>query len=499
MPHIQDKATVTYTNIKNLFKLFPFIGIATFIAFLISLNIRYGLILAGGIVFLVLLVKRKWLLYAIIFILFLEGYFFSFYFFGARIRSIQVLEVIGIFCLLLWLLIDKIRLKKTPIDLWLWSYIGINFIAIVNAIWFARSIKIAVLLLSLGMLYYLLYNLITTTRVFDKAFRLLLYVGLGEIIYGLYQVFAGIFNYYLGLNLPIGHLGTVHREFIGSPWGRPYGTFVEPDWYGAICMFYALLFICLYYSKLKEKKKFYFIGMILSIIGLFFSFVRAAWVGFVIASVVLLFFKYKSSALKLNLALYIRNIFIFCMVLFLSVFLYSPLRNILRERFYPVYSGARFSLENVRVQQMKTSFKAFLRHPLIGNGPGSAAFNYLVEDYGEKYAKNIVKDTVSLKGKEGFDPSIITTVMEDTGIIGLILLLTLIGKIVFYNLKIIPLIDNKYSIIALGLFSGLVGLFISYNFSTGFWISFTWVFLAFNMVALRIGTLDGFKNSSTNL
>ncbi len=477
--------------------------ISIFLGIFISVNFQYVtsflIILTGIIVFLTFLLKKEWLLYSIILVLFLEGYVFSFYFFGARIRIIQVLEVTGIFCFLLWLLMDKIRFKKTPIDIWLWSYIGINFIAIVNAMWFARSIKVAVLLLSLGMLYYFIYNIVTSTRIFDKAFRLLLYVGLGEIIYGLYQVFVGILNHSLGLNLPVGHLGIVHREFIGSLWGRPYGTFVEPDWYGAICMFYALLFICLYYSKLKEKREFYFIGMILSTIGLFLSFVRAAWVGFFIASVVLLFFKYKSRLLKINLALYVRNIFIFFVVIFLGVLLFSPLGNILKQRFYPAYSGAGFSLENVRVQQMEVSFKAFLRHPLIGNGPGSATFNYLAEEHGEEYAKNVIKDSASSKGKEGFDPSIITTVMEDTGIIGLILFLTLVGKIIFYNLKIIPLMDNKYSIIALGLFGGLVGLFVSYLFSQGFWIPFTWVFLAFNMVALRIGTSEKLKNTSANL
>lgn len=396
------------------------------------------------------------------------------------------------------LLVGRNSLKKTPIDLPLWSYIGINFLALINAIWLTRSIKIAVLMLSLVVLYYLIYNLITTSQIFEKAFRLLLYAGLAEIIYGLYQVLAGIFNYYLGLNLYIGHLGMVHGAFIGSPWGRPYGTFVEPDWYGAICMFYALLFVSLYYSKIKEKKKFYFIAMALSSIGLFFSFVRAAWVGFIVASIVLLFFNYKSRLLKINLVLYARNIFILFIVIFLGIFLFSPLRVILKERFYSDYTGSRFGLENVRVQQMETSFNAFLRHPLIGNGPGSGAFNYLVEENGEEYARNIVKGNASLQGQEGFNPSIVTTVLEDTGIIGLILFLALIGKIIFYNFKVILLIDDKYSIIALGLFGGLIGLFVSYIFTQGFWIPFIWVFLAFNMSALRIGILARSKENNIN-
>ena len=71
----------------------------------------------------------------------------------------------------------------------------------------------------------------------------------------------------------------------------------------------------------------------------------------------------------------------------------------------------------------------------------------------------------------------------------MILFLILVGKIMSCNLRTIPLIADRYSIIALGVFGGLVGLFVSYIFSQGFWIPFTWIFLAFNIATLRIGTL----------
>ncbi len=465
--------------------------VAIFLGIFILVNFQYVtsflIVLTGIIVFLTFLLKKEWLLYSIVLVLFLEGYVFSFYFFGARIRIVQVLEVISICCLLLWLLVGKSRLKKTPIDFPLRCYILVNFIAIVNAAWIARSVKIAILLLSLATLYYVIINLLTSRKIFDRAFNLLLYIGFMEIIYGLYQVLAGMSNYAFGSNLPVGYLGVVHKEYIGSPWGRPYGTLQEPDVYGAVCLFYALVFISLHYSKIKEKRKFYFYGMIISLLGLFFSFVRAAWVGFIAGTIFLLFYKYKSKLSKLNLTLYIKKTSFFVFILLFGILLSPSLRTILRERFYPVYSGAQLSSENVRFQQMKTSFRFFLRRPLIGNGPGSAAFNYLVEERGEEYAKDIIKDKISLGRSGGFNPSIIATVLEDTGIVGLILFLILIGKILSYNLKMIPLIDSNYSLKALGLFGGLIGLFVSFLFSQFFWMPFTWVFIAFNITVLRLG------------
>jgi len=477
-------------NINKIVAILTIAGIF-FLSTFMSLYPQYAIIvlflLGGFIVFLTFLLKKNWLLYAIILTLFLESKIFSFYLFGARIRILQILEVIAVCYFFLAVSLGRIRLKKTPLDFPLWCYILINFIALANTVWIARSAKIAILLFSLIILYYVIINFLSTQEIFDKAFNLLLYTGIIEIIYGLYQVLAGMSNYIFGFNLPVGHLGIIHKDYIGSPWGRPYGTFVEPDWYGAVSMFFAIVFISLYYSKIKEKKRFYYYGMVISLLGLFFSFVRAAWIGFVVGAMTLLFCRYRTKLSRLNLSLYITRISFFVAVLVIAILMSSTLRTILRERFYSAYTGSRIGLENIRVQQMKTSFKAFLKHPILGNGPGSSAFNYLAEEYGEEYAKNIIKVEMSLGISAGFNPSIITTVLEDTGIIGLIIFIILVYKITHYNYKKIQLINNQYAIVATGLFGGLTGLFTSYIFTQGFWIPFTWVFLAFDIISLKLG------------
>lgn len=384
----------------------------------------------------------------------------------------------------------KTKLSKTPIDLPLWGYILVNFVAIANAPSIERSLKISILLLSLAILYYLVVNFIERKELFNKAFNLLLYVGLGEIIYGLYQVVGGIFNYYLGTNLFIGYSGLIHSDFIKSPWGRPYGTFIEPDWYGAVAMFYSILFISLFFSQLRERKKFYLFGMIISIFGMILSFVRASWIGFLGGIVFLLIFKSKVELSRLNIKNFTKFLICFIVIFLLFIFLTPSLLNILSTRF--TFEGnAGISANNVRFIQFKHSLKLFLDSPIIGNGPGCFSILGIWGD-SESYYNMLVKEGL-LSIESRYDPSIITTVLADTGIIGMIFFILIMYRLFKYNFRNISKISGYQQIVSFSLLGGLSGLFVSYIFTHGFWIPFTWVFLAFNIAAIKIGLIEASK------
>jgi len=425
---------------------------------------------------LVFLLKKNIAIYLIIITLFLEASIFSFYLLGARIRIVQIIEIIVLFCIFIRFSIGKFRFLKTPIDVPLFGYLLINFIAIINSPSIYRSLKISILLLSLALLYYIIVNYIDNKELFVNAFNLLLYVGLLEIIYGLYQVVAGIFNHYFNTNLYIGYLGLMHAEFINSPWGRPYGTFIEPDWYGAVAMFFSLLFISLYFSQLRERKKLYLFGMIISILGMFLSFVRISWVGFLVGMIFLLIFRPKVKLSKLNVKNFTKFFFYFIVFFLLFIFLTPNLLNILNTRF--TFEGdAGISVNNIRFIQFKHALKLFLNSPIIGNGPGCFSVLGGEKDY----------------GMLRFDLSIVTTVLADTGILGAIFFIILSFSFFKYNLLTIPKINGFYQVVSFSLLGGIIGLFISYIFTQGFWIPFTWVFLGFNISALRIGLVDKSK------
>lgn len=437
--------------------------------------------------FFIFLIRKDWAVYAVIIFLFLEANIFSFYFAGARIRIVQVIEVIVLFSLLVRVSIGKSKLVKTPIDLPLWGYILVNFIAIVNSPSIVRGLKIAILLLSLALLYYIFVNFVNSKELFKKAFNLLLYIGLAEIIYGLYQVVAGMFNYYLGISIPVGHSGIIHAEFIGSPWGRPYGTFIEPDWYGAISMFFALLFISLYFSRLNERRRFYLFGMVISILGMLLSFVRASWFGFLGGIIFLLIFKSRVKLSRLSIANFSKFL-IFLVIIFLILIILSPtLINILETRL-TLAGGTGLGTANVRFVQMRHSMNLFLNSPILGNGPG--CFSVLgIWGHNEEYYNQLVREgLISIESR--YDPSIVTTVLADTGILGAFFFIILLFSFFKYNLLTIPKIGGFYQVASFSLLGGIVGLFISYIFTQGFWIPFTWVFIGFNISAIKIGVLE---------
>jgi len=453
------------------------------------MQLKLAVIFILFILFVIFFNKKKFIIYAIILTLFLEARVFSFYFAGARIRIVQLVEIIAILIIILALLFNKIALKKTPIDLFLWAYILANFISLINAPLIERSLKIFILLVSLALLYCIIVNLVTEIELFNKAFNLLLYVGIAEILYGIYQVLAGMCNHYLNFNLPIGFAGIVHKKFIGSPWGRPYGTFVEPDWYGAISMFYALLFISLYFSRLVRRKYFYLIGMIISILGMLISFVRTSWIGFFGGLLLLSFLGSKIKLSKIRLVSYVKILFLLSFFVLTLSISWPAFSNIIKGRL-STKGDAGISTSNTRFVCMIHAFNLFLNHPIIGNGPGSFA----IQGIGSVYEAG---GEFSLERR--YDPGLLTTVLEDTGIIGFILFLLLSRRFLKYNLKAIPLISNRYQIISMGLLAGISGLFISYVFTHGFWIPFTWVFLGFNICSLRLGLIENERKKLAKL
>ena len=433
---------------------------------------------------------RLLLIYLLLSSIFVESVNFSFYFFGMRIRISQLIALLALLYLVTGWLLEKFNIKRTPIDIPLWSYMLLNIVALINAAWLGRSIKITLLLFSSVILYYIVVNLVNSANVFHKALHFLMVAGIIEIGYGLYQVLAGMLNVFGGCDLPIGYLGLIHSTYIGSPWGRPYGTFVEPDWYGTICMYLLLLFVPIYFDgKSMKHRKLYLAGLFFAFTGLFFSFVRAAWVGAVAGAGILVLYNIEKGVIKRQIFAAAKKIVIFIFLSAIIVLVVPTLRNVIRERIHPTHdTNAQLTLKNVRFLMMRISFKAFLQHPFIGNGPGSAGYAYLVNDYGEARATQLIKNPIPLRGKEGFDPSIITTILSDTGILGMLAFLWLLNRIIRINIRRINFLEDRSRSISIGLCAGFISLIVSYVFTQGLWLPFTWVFLALSIVSLKYGT-----------
>jgi O-antigen ligase len=431
---------------------------------------------------------------------FFEGAGYSFQLLGMRVRSVQVFEVIFLVFLGMFSLFGKWRWRKSPLDFWLLAYLSINFIAIFNSPWKARSVKIFLLLVSLVLLYWLVYQLLRTMKDIFLAFYIFLAMGTLQVLLGLYQVLAGALNYYRGWRLPIGHLGLVHQEYINSVWGRPYGTQVEPDFYGAFCMAFALIFIILYFSKLSISKQWLLAGTIISMIGLYLSFVRASWFFLLLILILLPFFRRKLLFFKFTWKSAVIIIGIAFGAHTIAVNAVPPIKQIIKFRFATKVTAemkkstvhgkgrsiikkdfSQLNVDNIRLLTMRVSLRTWSEHPVIGSGPGSFAFVFWRYAYNEAGARKRIAEG-SLPWT---NPNIVFTVLGDTGLLGLALFMVIAWKVVILNLKKNAASGLFLAPEAFALFIGLGSLFLSYMITNGLWLPLTWVFLALNIATLH--------------
>lgn len=448
---------------------------------------------------------KKILLAILVVSVFFEGSGYSVHIFGFRVRSVQFFTVAFLGLISLMAVLGKWRFQRSPLDYWLLAYVAVNFASVTRAGWKARSLKIALLIASLALLYWLVFQLARTRQDFLFAFRVLLIGGAAQVGFGLYQVMAGAINHYWGWRLPVGFAGVVQRDFIGSVWGRPYGTLVEPDFYGVVCMMFALIFVVLYYSTEKSGKIWVITCFLLALVGLYFSFVRASWIFFFLFFLLMPLLRKRWPFYRFHwrpLAIGVLGVILFH---FLAVAFLPPFRTINSMRFggAPIAEpeesrpapdaekqmprpmpGSTPDFQNVRVTYMLLSLENFLRSPVIGNGPASFSYFFLLHNYGEDGLRDMINSDNSGHGANT-NTNMLLTVLEDTGVIGLLLFAVIAGKILLLNFHGISRSGAPPAPQALALFVGLSALFATYMLTTGFWLPMTWVFLGLNIASLK--------------
>ena len=507
-----DSAIQNIKKIKSKENLFFLLSYLTFLALMVIFLSKNYFVLAIGIailtifLFVLFSIKIETAIYFIFLSLFFESEQFSIFIANFRIRPINYFIFIIFVCMISRAIFKKDNFKNTPLDIPIFLYLCTNIIAINYAPDFFRAYKIFILLLSLVITYYIVVKLLDGNKKFDILFDMFLVIGFLEISFGLYQFFAAYLNQVFGLIMPVGPKGIMHAEYINFSFGRPYGTFVEPDWYGAICMFFAVVFLVLFFSKSEKRRGFHLAGLVISLTGLLLSFVRACWISLAIAIIIIILLNIRFKFLEVKFK---RIVTLLCIIIAVILFLFSltnssilsvftknqkalsavedsNISETLTDRFSSGETHADFGKNNTRLLQWKQSIKLFLDSPVIGHGPGSFGVLGLFEGENIRYYNSLVENKVISENSK-FDPNIILTILEDTGISGLICFIFL--AFYFFKYNVIYLknknILNKNR--CFSFFVGLIALFVSYFFTTGLWISFTWVILAMNISMLSKG------------
>lgn len=213
--------------------------------------------------------------------------------------------------------------------------------------------------------------------------------------------------------------------------GAVHPFFNDHTSYGAILAFFVpSVFIIMCSEKYFRKWNIVlFMIIIILSIGLVFSYTRAAWISFIIASCFGLFLK-----MKLNLKHIISLSFIFLGFFFMyqDTLISNEESSDSFFRHFQSTSNITTDASNMeRINRWNCAIKMFNEKPIIGYGPGTYQFEYAAfQDSGDK-------TIISTKfGDGGNAHSEYLSALSETGIIGLCIFLLLVGSVFLKGIKL---------------------------------------------------------------
>ena len=218
--------------------------------------------------------------------------------------------------------------------------------------------------------------------------------------------------------------------------GAVYPFFNDHTSYGAILAFF-IPSIFIFMTNRKIAKKYGIILIVIFIIlliGLFFSYTRAAWLSFIIALFFGLFIKWR-----LNFKHFISLSIVFLGLVYVfqdKVISSEESSNSFLTHFQSSSNISTDASNMERINRWNCAIKMFNEKPIYGFGPGTYQFEY--SSFQDPDDKTIISTKF---GDGGNAHSEYLSALSETGIFGLITFLLLIGIVFFkgiglyYNLE----------------------------------------------------------------
>ncbi len=405
----------------------------------------------------------------------------GFYYHSIHIRFDQLIIGIAVFTFLISaLLLKRFKIKKDPVFIVILVLLAVNVLSIVNAVNITREIEI----LLFTFITYIVYFLVPFNFFNIKYVKYIPYIVFSVTI--LLSVF-GLFQYFGNLifNLPgsvVGLSAPYVKNVLGYP--RIQATEVEPLYYGTYLIFsitLALGYIIAYikeYGLLSKVKNFkdkiisknlFILSIITFLLGginLILTYARGAWIGEILAIIVLLGFLVYIYNINKKIIITIVLAFIILISMFFvlqSVHKLPHFAAKLSQRAENLSSPDRVFLDNNATQ-------AFATHPILGIGVGGFGPYMSINPY--------VTPPALYKQFEGYGWAIVNNeyleILTETGILGFITFTSLIILILYKGVKASIIknrnldLDNKFLRITLiSSIAALVGILLQYlTFST---------------------------------
>jgi O-antigen ligase len=390
--------------------------------------------------------------------------------FGLHVRP----EHIGTFIAILAIGVQALKgsvelnLRLRNFDYWLLAYIGMNFFSsVVTSPEPGKTLRWATLNALVVTPYFLVRLLVRNDRQVWLALQGLLCVGLCESIYG---TLASVSNHVWGTTWGV-ELGQ-YGEIPGI-----YGTQYEANLFGSYTGCTAVMFLALFLLSKETRRSWYGLGVMLGVIGAFFSLARSVLIGLPIVVFVLLLVSARKGQFRLRRLLPVA-IGVVVVLVMLSPFVLEYVST----RFSTASNVAADASTLGRVIQMGAAVDDVKAHPIFGTGTSSFQLLFKMSDVMQM---NYEDDDV------GWISNSPLRVLHDTGVVGLLVFLVFLGTLARGAYKVVGVASRSTKLSIAALSAGLMLYAISFQATEATLLTFTWIHLGLLAAAATVASDRG--------
>jgi O-antigen ligase len=370
-----------------------------------------------------------------------------------------------------WLLRYKRKIRLERMDYWVLALVALNYASSAFTSLQPSSTLRWALMNNLAVIpYFLIRALVPDRQTLVKGFRMMMGVGFAEALYGILC--------YLSLHA----FGTSTGMGVGfylADVAVPYGSLYEPNLFGAYTACTAVLFLAVYMIE-EHRRIGWLICFMLASVAAALSFSRAALIGLVIGSVWVFWMARKNKAAdrhKLSSLLPLT-----ALILVMGIMLVG---GVLQKRFSSLYNeGLEEETALTRYVVIYEALADFPSHPLLGSGTASLQLSFDWSEYLPDWSS-----------EKAWVPNVFVRILHDTGLLGLTAFL---GFMVSLWLRIRRCLRgwNGQTPLLVGLAAGALVYCVSFQFTDGTILAFSWIHLGFLATAAIL--LDDSGHGSMN-
>jgi oligosaccharide repeat unit polymerase len=394
---------------------------------------------------------------------------FSATLFDLHVRPEHVATSVAILAIVLQLLRGHIKLdlRLKNFDYWVLAYVAMNF---VSSAMTSPQPRMTLRWASLNALvvtpYFLVRVLVRTDRQVWRALQALLWVGIGEAIYG---TLASVANHIWGTTwgVQLGQYGSIPGTF---------GTQFEANLFGSYTGCAAVMFLALFLLSKEPGRFWHGLGLTLCLVGAFVSLARSVLLGLALPVVFLLWISAKKGQFQL------RRLLPVAIAVGLVLAMLSPfVLEYVNERFsgLDVSEGSVDASTLGRLVQMDIALDDVKTNPIFGTGTASFQLLFRLSDLG--VVVNYADETDA-----GWISNTPVRILHDIGIVGLAVFLAFLGTLARATYRAVGVATRttKLSIVALS--AGLLLYAITFQATEATLLTFTWIHLGLLATAATV-------------